>query len=110
MDFVYEQLIVVSSTFFAVMETRFPSDTPGSPTAGVLSLVMLSVDEIPRSEVARRSGTFVAADGAVVSIVRFSAGLGAETFPSASVIVDVTLHEPSPRLERSHDCVPVPLT
>ena len=79
-----------------------------SENVGVVSFVMLSVGEVPVSEVLARSGA-PGALGAVVSIVRLVAGLVADTLPAASVMVDVTFHEPAVSVGRSQDCVPVPM-
>ena len=60
---------------------------------GVVTLVSLSVLEVPESLAAARSGADGAA-GAVVSIVMLSAPDAAETLPAASVAVAVMLWVP----------------
>ena len=64
---------------------------------GVLTLVRLSVLEVPLSLAASRSGVDGAA-GAVVSIVMLKAPEAAETFPAASVAVAVMLWVPAVRV------------
>ncbi len=79
-----------------------PSVAPVIAIAGVLSDVMLSVDDDPRSEAATRSG----ADGAVgatVSVVMDNEPLVVDVFPAASVSVADTDHVPSVSAGRSHD-------
>jgi hypothetical protein len=80
-----------------------PALPPDKENAGVVSLVRLSVFDVPESEVARRSGALAGADGTVVSTTRLIAGLAAEELPAASVTLDVTLHVPSLSIGRSHD-------
>ena len=64
-------------------------------TVGVVSLVTLSVAEVPLSEPAARSGVDGAA-GAAVSIVRLSAAEATLSLPAASVAVAVRLCAPLP--------------
>ena len=89
------------SAFFAVMATSSPSTAPGSETAGVVSLVMLSVFDVPVSDAGSRSGA--EAVGGVVSMLRSSAGDTAEVLPAASVIVPVSFQAPSDIVGRSHE-------
>ncbi len=61
---------------------------------GVLSLVLLSVDEVPVSEAAIRSGADVGADGAAVSIVTVRIPDADDALPAASVAITVMLWTP----------------
>lgn len=90
----------------AVINTVSPVLPPTAAIAGVLSDVMLSVDEEPRSDAVTRSGA-TGVVGAVVSITVDSGVLAAETFPAASVSVAVTDQVPSVSAGRSQE-VPVP--
>ena len=65
----------------AVIVTMSPVDPPVADIVGVASEVRLSVAEVPRSDVAARSGVD-GADDAVVSMVRESAAPEAETLPA----------------------------
>jgi len=87
-----------------------PLEPPDNEKDGVVSPVTSSVLDEPVSEAEMRSGAIAGAVGAVVSTTRLIAGLVDDTFPEVSVTVDVTLHVPSVSPERSHDCVPVPMT
>ena len=102
-----EQVSVVLP-FVALIVAVSPA-VPASENDGVVSFVMLSVGELPVSEAVVRSGLAAGVVGAVVSTVRLMAGLGADTLPAPSVMVDVTFHDPAVRVGRSHDCVPVPM-
>jgi len=62
-------------------------------TSSVVSLVILSVSEEPRSDAAFRSRD--GADGAVVSIVTTSLVLLPDMFPAVSVVFAVNVKEPS---------------
>jgi len=74
------QLTVVEP-FVALIVTRsFVAPPLERDMVGVVSVVLLSVDELPVSEAAARSGA-PGADGAVVSTVMLVAGLDAETLP-----------------------------
>ena len=95
--------VSVAEPSVAEIVTISPAVALDKEKVGVVSLVMLSVFDEPVSEAAARSGALIGDDGAVVSITRLVAALAAETLPAVSVIVDVTLHVPSVRPERSHD-------
>ena len=71
--------------------------TPVPVNVGVVTLVMLSVLDVPESEAAVKSGVPGAAD-AVVSMVTDRA-LEVPTFPAASVVVAVMLCTPLPNVE-----------
>jgi hypothetical protein len=86
--------VTVTPPLVAVTRTVSPTVRPEKPISGVLSDVMLSVDEVPRSEASIKSG-IPGAVGATVSIVRLKEELVADVFPAASVRVAVTLHTPS---------------
>ncbi len=74
---------------------------------GVLSDVMLSVEELPKSEAALRSGV-VGADGAELSMLIDSADDADEIFPAASVALAVMLLEPEESADVGvNDHVPV---
>jgi hypothetical protein len=99
---VYVQLTVVEP-FVAVIVTTSPTEPPlDSDTAGVASVVLLSVFDVPLSDAAARSGA-PGAVGADVSITRFVAGLGDETLPYESVSVAVVLHVPAVNAGRLHE-------
>lgn len=82
--------------------TVSPSTAPDgvADTAGVLSEVTLSVDELPVSDVARRSGV-AGADGAVVSMVIDNGADATDVLPDGSVDVDATDQTPSLKAARS---------
>jgi hypothetical protein len=88
--------------FDAVRVTTSPFEPPTTDTVGVLSDVMLSVDDEPESETARRSGPEVTL-GAVPSTVRLSPVPATDVLPAGSVRVPVTDQVPSDRDGRSHD-------
>ena len=71
-----------------------PFDPPVALIVGVLSLVLLSVEDVPVSDDAARS-TPVGADGAVVSTEMGSALDDVDVFPAGSVSVEETFHVPS---------------
>jgi hypothetical protein len=100
-DFVNEQVIIVPSSFLATIDTTSPSASPGSPNAGVASLVRLSEFDAPLSDAGNRSGA--TGEGAVVSIVKSRAPLAGDVFPAGSVTVPTTFHEPSVRVPSVHD-------
>ncbi len=92
----------------AVMVTVSPFDPTSADTAGVVSLVRLSVLDAPVSDDASRSG----AGGAVGlsrSIVMFVAGLESDCSPLVLVRSAVTDHVPVVRSGRVQD-VAVPMT
>jgi hypothetical protein len=73
-----------------------------TPKVGVESLVLLSVDEVPESDVERRS-TPVGADGAVVSTMRLgSEEDAADVPPVGCVSVAVIDQVPSASVPRLH--------
>jgi hypothetical protein len=87
----------------AVMVAMSPEDPPGSLTAGVTSLVMLSVFDTPVSDEASRSGAAVVAE-----IVILSDALGVDVFPAVSVSVAETAHSPSVSVGKVHEsCTPM---
>jgi hypothetical protein len=92
--------VTVTPPFVAVTRTVSPAVRPEKPISGVLSDVMLSVDEVPRSEASIKSG-IPGVVGATVSIVRPKEELGADTFPASSLRVAVTLHTPSDNCGKS---------
>jgi hypothetical protein len=92
--------VTVTPPLVAVTRTVSPTVRPEKPIDGVLSDVMLSVDEVPRSEASIRSGT-PGGVGATVSIVRLNEALGADVFPASSLRVAVTLHTPSDNCGKS---------
>ena len=98
---------MVVAPLVAVSVIVSPEFPPLAETVGVVSLVTLSVDELPVSDDARRSGA-AGADG-VPTIVSPSEGPADETLPAASVNVALVVHEPGVNVDRSHDCVPVPI-
>ena len=101
-DFTYVHVTFALPGFDAVIVTVLPSGTAPADIAGVLSLVLLSVDDAPRSDAVTRSGAD-GADGADVSIDNDNADDAAEVFPARSVWVADTLHVPSTNVPRSHD-------
>ena len=97
----YEQLTDVAP-FEAVNVIVSPFDPPEPVIVGVVSEVISSVDDVPVSDAAARSGAPGAA-GAEVSTVIGSADPADDWFPAASVTLAVTDHVPSVRVVRSHD-------
>ncbi len=87
--------------FVADNVTWSPAERPGTETVGVESLVRLSTDDEPVSEVASRSG--VPGAGCVVSTVSGTEGAAGVTFPAASVMEPESVHVPSVSAGRSHD-------
>ena len=75
---------------------------------GEVSDVTSSVELAPVSDATARSG---AVDGAVGGLTIVSANVddANEVFPAGSVSVALTVHEPGVNVDRSHDCVPVPI-
>ncbi|MFM8794336.1 MAG: hypothetical protein ACKOFF_05555, partial [Acidimicrobiales bacterium] len=74
-----------------------PFDPPEPSIVGVVSEVMLSVDDVPVSDAAASSGAPGAA-GAEVSTVIDSADPADAWLPAASVTLAVTDHVPSVRV------------
>ena len=93
--------VFVVDPFVADIVTWSPTDRPGTDTAGVVSLVRLSVEEGPVSDAASTSG--VPGAGDVVSTVRDTAGRAGVLFPAASVTEPERVHVPSVSAGRSHD-------
>ncbi len=96
----YEQERVVAP-FVADTVTSAPEIPPPTPIAGVLSEVLLSVDDVPSSDAESRSGVFGEL-GAVVSITTEVAADAAETLFWTSVRCVVTAHVPEVNDERTH--------
>ena len=97
----YEQLSEVEP-FVAVSVATSPPDPPPTETVGVVSEVMLSVDDGPESDAAATSGPDVAT-GPVPSMVTFRPVPAADMLPAGSVSVPVSAQVPSVRPGRSHD-------
>jgi hypothetical protein len=83
----------------AEIVTVSPDDAPLADIRGVLSFVMLSVDDVPESDAASRS-TPPGADGAAVSTVTLS-DADAEDETELEDWVALTAHVPSTRAPRS---------
>lgn len=83
----------------AVNVTVSPDAPPVAPIVGVLSAVLLSVDEVPLSEPAARS-TAVGADGAVVSTTIDRADPATDVPPVGWVSVAVIDHVPAASVPR----------
>jgi hypothetical protein len=84
----------------AVIVMVSPSVTSRAATAGVASLVMLSLDDDPRSDDDTRSGVPAVV---VVSTVIDRGVDAADWLPSASALAAERLHVPSSSVPRSHD-------
>ena len=84
----------------AVTVTVIPVVTPGTEIVGVLSAVMLSVDDAPVSDAAVKSDEEGAA-GSEVLMVTVSAGPEDDVLPAGSVVVAVTDQSPSASVPRS---------
>ena len=94
--------VLVTPPLVAVITTVAPASTPGTSMDGVESAVTSSVDEVPVSDDAERSG-LAGRTGAVASTVRFVNGPTADVLPAGSVRVPDTDHVPSVRAGRSQD-------
>ncbi len=68
---------------------------PVPETVGVVSLVMLSVDEAPKSEAVSKSGAVVGATDAIASTVIVIDGEAVDSFPVASLTLIVNTCVPS---------------
>ena len=79
--------------------TVSPVAPPAALIVGVLSLVLLSVDDEPVSEPESRSRSVGAT--AVASIDKVGPDVGGETFPAKSVNVARIFQSPSARFGRS---------
>ena len=84
------------------MVTVSPVVPPVADIVGVLSDVLLSVDEVPVSDEDARSGA-LGAVGPVVSTTIDNAELADEALPAGSVTVDVTDHVPLVKPVIAHD-------
>ena len=80
----------------AVMVTVSPLAPLPAPTVGVITEVMLSVEERPSSEAESKTGA-KGASGGVVSIVMVNGAEATEMLLSLSVRVVVIVHVPSLR-------------
>ena len=76
--------VFVVAPFVAVMVTVSPDVPPAAEIVGVVSVVMSSLDDVPVSDAAERSGAD-GADGAVVSMEIAIGPEAGETFPAGSV-------------------------
>ena len=79
-----------------------PFVPPAPLIVGVVSDVLLSVDEVPESDDGARSGTD-GDNGAIASTTNDNAELAADELPARSVTVEVTDHVPSDMAGKSHD-------
>lgn len=93
--------VAVVAPFDAVTVTRSPTSCPGTETAGVESLVTLSVADAPVSEADSRSTA--GRDGADESTTRLNGVPAALVLPAVSEIAPDTDHVPSVSAGRSHD-------
>jgi hypothetical protein len=91
----------VVAPFVADTVISAPEIPPPTPIAGVLSEVLLSVDDVPSSDDESRSGV-LGELGAVVSITTEVAADAAETLFWTSVRCVVTDHVPVVNVERTH--------
>ncbi len=96
----YEHVFVVAP-LVAERVTVSPAFPPAAETVGVVSFVMLSVEELPVSDTAARSGALGVAGGATMVTPRDVPA--EETFPAASVSVALVVHNPADNAGRSHD-------
>lgn len=85
----------------ALTVTVSPSTAPTAEIAGVVSFVTLSVEELPKSDEATRSG--VPADVAVSIVIGNAGDDGNDTLPARSVCTAVISQVPSDKDPRSHD-------
>jgi hypothetical protein len=97
----YVQVLVVVP-FVAVNVTVSPAEPPATESAGVVSDVASSVDDVPVSDAATRS-TAPGAAGAEESTTRPAGLVVAPVFPAASTTEADNDHVPSVRAGRSHD-------
>ena len=94
--------VFVVAPFVAVMVTVSPDVPPAAEIVGVVSVVMSSLDDVPVSEAAARSGVDGTA-GEVESMIIEREVPAAEVLPAGSVSVALTDHVPSARVGRSQD-------
>lgn len=99
MTYVHERVVVA---LLAEIVAMLPLTPPPVDSVGVVSLVTLSVSEIPVSDEARRSGVN-GLSGAVGSMVTEVAGLVAVRLPEGFVNVPVRLHVPAAIVGRVHE-------
>jgi hypothetical protein len=97
-SYVHESVV---GPFVADTVISAPEIPPPTPIAGVLSEVLLSVDDVPSSDDESRSGV-LGELGAVVSITTEVAADAAETLFWTSVRCVVTDHVPVVNVERTH--------
>jgi len=98
----YEQLNDVEP-LVAVSVATSPPEPPPTETVGVVSEVMLSVDDDPESDAAATSGPDDAT-GPVPSMVMLSPVPAADVLPAGSVSLAVSAQVPSPSgVEMSHE-------
>ena len=97
----YEQVFVVEP-FVAVTVAVSPDEPPGTENDGVVSDVMLSVDDEPESDEATRSGAD-GADGADASTTSERPALAVDWFPAGSLNFAVSVHVPSVSPDTAHD-------
>jgi len=91
------QVTLLEPDLVAVTVTVPPASAAVTEMSGVLSSVLLSVDEEPVSELAIKSGVDGAV-GAVVSMVMLSDADATEVLPLESACVAVIVHVPSARV------------
>lgn len=99
-DFTYVHVRLVLPALLAVIVTVLPSGTDPADIAGVLSLVRLSVADVPRSDADRRSGAD-GADGGVVSREIVRPPVGPAVFPAGSVAEEVIAQSPGASVPKS---------
>src|SRR5437588_500300 len=98
--------VVVPSTVLPSSNTTALLASAVPEKVGVVTLLMLSVLELPLSLAAIRSGTETA--GPVVSMVMLSPAEADETLPATSVALAVMLCVPSVRVLLASDALPLP--
>jgi len=98
----YEQ-VTEEAPLVAVSVATSPPEPPPTETVGVVSEVMLSVDDDPESDAAATSGPDDAT-GPVPSMVMLSPVPAADVLPAGSVSLAVSAQVPSPSgVEMSHE-------
>ena len=95
--------VSVDDPFVAETVTVSPEVPPAPEIAGVLSFVLLSVDDVPESLAVSRSGADEGVDGAVVSTVMAKLVPAADVLPAASVTVEETVQVPAVSVGRSQE-------
>ncbi len=91
---------VEPSALRPVISTELPSGTVPPDIDGVVSLVLLSVFDVPESDAGSRSGA-AGADGAEVSTLIESPPVGPAVLPAGSTTDDEIAHVPSASVPRS---------